>query len=173
MSNRPLYKAMRKYGVEFFSIEEIEETDSPEEREIYWIEFYGTFKNGYNATMGGDSKMLYNHENIANMIKNGKTTNEIIKEVGCCRDLVYDISKKIGVELSNKDNPFVKNKRKVQQFDLEMNYLQTFDSISSAGKWLLENKYITTYSSGVRSHISEVCNNKRKTAYKFIWRYAE
>ena len=45
INNRPLYKAMRKYGVEFFSIEEIEQTDRPEEREIFWIEFYGTFKN--------------------------------------------------------------------------------------------------------------------------------
>jgi hypothetical protein len=29
---------MRKYGVEHFHIELIEETNNPEEREIYWIE---------------------------------------------------------------------------------------------------------------------------------------
>ena len=36
--NRPLYAAMRKYGIEHFHIELIEETQEPEEREIYWIE---------------------------------------------------------------------------------------------------------------------------------------
>ena len=42
---RPLYSAMRKYGVEHFHIELIEETDNPEEREIYWIEKKQSFKN--------------------------------------------------------------------------------------------------------------------------------
>ena len=33
--HRPLYNAMRKYGIEHFHAELIEETNSPEEREIY------------------------------------------------------------------------------------------------------------------------------------------
>ena len=49
---RPLYAAMHKYGTEHFHIEQIEETDTPEEREKYWIEYYGSFKYGYNATIG-------------------------------------------------------------------------------------------------------------------------
>ena len=53
---RPLYAAMRKYGIEHFHISLIEETDNPEEREKYWIEYYQSFKYGYNATMGGDGK---------------------------------------------------------------------------------------------------------------------
>lgn len=35
----------------------IEETDIPEEREKYWIEYFDSFRNGYNATMGGDGKI--------------------------------------------------------------------------------------------------------------------
>ena len=34
---RPLYSAIRKYGIEHFHIELLEETEIPEEREIYWI----------------------------------------------------------------------------------------------------------------------------------------
>ena len=41
---RPLYSAMNKYGIENFSVETIEETDNPEEREKYWIEYFGSFK---------------------------------------------------------------------------------------------------------------------------------
>ena len=59
---RPLYAAMRKYGVEHFHIELVEETNSPEEREIYWIEQYGSFKYGYNATMGGDGKKYIDYD---------------------------------------------------------------------------------------------------------------
>ena len=33
--DRPLYRALSKYGVENFIIETIEETDNPNEREIY------------------------------------------------------------------------------------------------------------------------------------------
>ena len=46
---RPLYSAIQKYGVEHFHITLIEETDNPNEREIYWIEKLQSFKYGYNA----------------------------------------------------------------------------------------------------------------------------
>lgn len=46
-----LYRAMRKYGVDKFTIEILEETLNGNEREIYWIE---TLKPEYNMTIGGD-----------------------------------------------------------------------------------------------------------------------
>ena len=51
-----LYRAFRKYGIENFSFEIIEECpkEKLKEREIYWISYYDTYKNGYNATPGGD-----------------------------------------------------------------------------------------------------------------------
>ena len=54
--DRPLYRALSKYGIENFSVETIEETDSPNEREIYWIEYYQSYHNGYNATTGGEGR---------------------------------------------------------------------------------------------------------------------
>lgn len=60
-ANRPLYKAMKKYGSEHFHFEVIEETNDTCEREKYWIDSLRTyvgFKDckGYNATLGGDGK---------------------------------------------------------------------------------------------------------------------
>ena len=46
-----LYKAMRKYGIENFIIEVLEETDTPNEREMFWIE---SLSPNYNMTKGGD-----------------------------------------------------------------------------------------------------------------------
>ena len=68
---------MRKYGIEHFYIEEIEQTDNPEEREIYWIEYYQSFKYGYNATLGGDGKRLRNYNLIYTLYQQGKNIKEI------------------------------------------------------------------------------------------------
>ena len=70
---RPLYDAMKKYGIDKFHIEKIEEVENDEiasEREIYLINKLRTYIgfndcNGYNATLGGDSKRYYNYEEIA------------------------------------------------------------------------------------------------------------
>ena len=70
---RPLYSAMKKYGTEHFHIELIEETDNPEEREMYWIKQYDSFGNGYNATLGGDSKKYLDYDKIVELYS--KTPN--------------------------------------------------------------------------------------------------
>lgn len=52
----PLYRAIRKYGIENFSFEVIEECDyqSLNEKEMYYIKLYNTYNDGYNQTLGGD-----------------------------------------------------------------------------------------------------------------------
>src|SRR5574343_649296 len=52
----PISRALCKYGTENFTINEIEmcELQLLNEREKYWIEHYDSFRNGYNATSGGD-----------------------------------------------------------------------------------------------------------------------
>lgn len=55
----PLYRAFRKYGIDNFSFEIIEECEPNllDEKEIYWINFYNTCSNnGYNQTSGGDGR---------------------------------------------------------------------------------------------------------------------
>ena len=56
-----MYKAFRKYGVENFTFEEIEEVENDllDEREKYWISFYDSYYNGYNSTIGGRLVQLY------------------------------------------------------------------------------------------------------------------
>lgn len=59
-----LYQAFKKYGFENFSIEILEECskDILNEREIYWINFYDSYNNGYNCTSGGDAKFFRTKE---------------------------------------------------------------------------------------------------------------
>ena len=70
-----LYKAFKKYGIEHFHIEEIEEVENDllDEREKYWIQYYNCYgNNGYNATIGGDGGVTC--ENPRD--KFGKLTND-------------------------------------------------------------------------------------------------
>lgn len=55
MSQYPLYLAFKKYGLENFSFEIIEECN-PEElnkKEIFYIQYYNSYKFGYNQNEGG------------------------------------------------------------------------------------------------------------------------
>lgn len=54
--NKVLYAAIRKYGKENFSAEILElcEQEQLDEREIFWINYYDSYHNGYNATEGGE-----------------------------------------------------------------------------------------------------------------------
>jgi len=73
--------AIRKYGIENFTSEILEHNVSNlDDREIYWINYYDSFNNGYNMTEGGEGftskqrkKWISEHydEHIENMRKNG------------------------------------------------------------------------------------------------------
>lgn len=54
--DKALYRAFRKYGIDNFSFEILEECqtiDEMNEREIYWISKLDTQQTGYNETSGG------------------------------------------------------------------------------------------------------------------------
>ena len=67
--NKVLYKAIKKYGIENFRfeiLEVIEDINLLNSREIFWIDYYNTYKKGYNQTIGGDgNKNVFgkNHPN--------------------------------------------------------------------------------------------------------------
>lgn len=62
----PLYQSIRKYGLDNFSFEIIEECckEQLNEKEIYWIKFYNSFNNGYNQTLGGNNSSHFSKINL-------------------------------------------------------------------------------------------------------------
>lgn len=79
-----LSRAFRKYGIDQFSFEILEECSREKlnEREKYYISLYNTYYNGYNATLGGDGGgTSINKKSVIGVINDLKTTSMKHKEI--------------------------------------------------------------------------------------------
>lgn len=82
----PIYRAMRKYGIENFSFEIVEECLREElnEKERFYIEKYDTFFGGYNQTLGGDGAVntdFATKEAIIGIISDLENTDMLQREI--------------------------------------------------------------------------------------------
>lgn len=169
--NRPLYKAMRKYGIEHFHIELLEETENPEEREVYWIETLSSFKKGYNATIGGDGKSYLDYDLVVATYKELGVMKKVAERLKISEDSVSNILKIRGVKtLSALEASKLTTSKIVNQYNLNEEYVQSFPSAKAAAEAIGK---ITSTSNGASSHITDVCRGKRKTAYGYIWKFSE
>lgn len=168
---RPLYRAMKKYGIEHFHIELLEETDSPEEREMFWIEQKRSYKEGYNATLGGDGKHYIDYDLVIAMYLELQNQNEVARRMGISPDTVSVVLKNNNIErLTSSESAARATGKVINQYSLNDEYIQSFSSAKAAAESLGK---ITSTSNGASSHISDVCRGKRKTAYGYKWKFSE
>lgn len=94
----PLYRAIRKYGLENFSFEILEECDTQNlnEREKFYINKYDTYFHGYNQTLGGETSAVVEKEKILGIINDLETSDlyqhEIAKRWGISTEMVQGIN---------------------------------------------------------------------------------
>jgi hypothetical protein len=86
---------MRKYGIENFEIESIEQCpdDLLNEREIYWIEKLDTFHNGYNETLGGEGRTQIPREEVKTLWESGLSVKAIAKQLNVWYTSIVDVLK--------------------------------------------------------------------------------
>ena len=161
---RPLYAAMRKYGTSHFYIEEVEQCSNSiiNERERYWIDFYGSYSNGYNATKGGDGKSYADVDAIITLWNEGKNIKEIFEITGHDHKTItkhlndYEVTsqdiKNRGIECRSKSIV------KIDKITGEI--IEVFPSESEARR----QGY---------SHAPDVANGKRKTDHGFYWKWLD
>lgn len=154
---RPLYSAMRKYGVDNFVISLLEECPEKEadERECFWINKLNTYNNGYNATMGGDGNLKYNHDKIWEKYQELGKISETAHYFGCDRRVVKSIINKHGIY--NEANP-----SNLPVYQLDKNTLEivaNYPSIAAACRAI----------NGTPPSIKSATTNINNTAYGFRW----
>lgn len=171
-NKRPLYDAINKYGEENFSIEVVE-TNIPDEeineKEIFYIKQFNSYvgfksSNGYNATLGGDSRK-YKNINIMAIISdydNGLNCSEIGRKYKIDYSYVADIlranKRKV---LSSKE----RQAKPIYQIDKNTNQiLAKFNSAGDASIALFGNK-------SKRTSINNALIGYQSTAFGYKWEF--
>lgn len=134
--NTILYKAFKKYGVENFKVEPIEEVDvnSLDQREIFWIAKYDSFNSGYNATLGGSKGGIYiwtdsKYEEIRDLYLSGFTLKTIGEKFKVSSDTIRTILKSMNVKIRRQ--PF--NINRIEK-DLVIESYKNGTSLTSIAK---------------------------------------
>jgi len=162
---RPLYNAIQKYGVESFQIEllgKYSEIDL-DFYENYWICELDTYKNGYNATLGGDGAILFDYKLIVDTYNQTKCTRRTSEIIGCCLDTIRKVLTLYNINFNTKE---------VVQLNGEI-IINSFKSITEASEWIFNEGISKAALRSISSKISANCKGKTKSAFKDEWRYLD
>lgn len=165
--DRILYRAINKYGIEHFHIELIEEVDSSvlNDCEIYWINYFNSFHNGYNATKGGDGNSYLDYELIFQTWQKVHSLKRTAELNGCHKESVRKILSiyNISAEEIDKDRLQQISKPVIQLDKDTEEIINIFPSIKSACIALGKLKG--------KDNISRVCKGVHDTAYGYKWKF--
>lgn len=165
-----IHQAIRKYGIDNFNFEIIELTSQEllNSREQYWIQFYDSFYNGYNETLGGDGSIKYDYKKFLELWNSGCNCKEI-EEIMCCGDQVitkalhsFDISEE---EIRSRSNYF--QRKPIVAIDIvSMMPLKVFNSVRDASLFFYNNL------NAVRHIFSALkLSNCKRRAEGYYWEY--
>lgn len=169
-SDRPLYRAILKYGIDNFTISLLEDTDLPEEREIFWIAHYDTYHNGYNATKGADGKPRIDFDKILSEIKENhadKTAIDLSIMYGVDYSYLCYKMKESGLDTSKRRQS--KTRKKVKLLDLDI----IFESTYEASEYILNANISKSRKTAIADKISKACRKIRKTAFGYNWEFVD
>lgn len=125
----PLYCAFRKYGVDKFDFEILEECSEEglNQAEIKWISYYDSFENGYNLSRGGGGLRQYDVNGIVESYKITNNIHETARIFGCHPTTVRNIVHSAGLKGEEA------SERAIEQIDPKtMNVIAQYRSIFSA-----------------------------------------
>jgi hypothetical protein len=193
--SKQLYKDFWEYGIKNFSFEILEECppEQLDNREIYWIQQYNSYKDGYNKTQGGETvehiveatkKPVYCYDLEGNFICEYESLAEAERLTGIPNSniskAVRGIDRLVAGKYQWRDiktdhiepykrtcrfkEPPKHNMKKVLQIDKNTDeIIAEFESITEAAKQTGTNQ----------NCIGMVCNGQRKTSNGYKWKFKE
>lgn len=160
--NFPFHRAIRKYGIENFFVEQIEQIKDNEklkEREKYWITILDSYNSGYNATLGGDGQCKYNYDIIVNYyLQNGNSLKDTCQKFHIYDQVVYTALKSKNIDYTKLKNSNKKNVYKKKIRLVEKNLI--FNSMAEIDKY---------FNKQVHGNIRRCLNGTTKKAYGYTW----
>lgn len=157
-----LHRAINKYGLDKFKFEIIEEVPNTklDEREIYWIAQYHTYRydelgnQSYNLTRGGKGNWKFEPETLINaFFENKEHLGNTCKDIGCSEPTLIKVLQENGLsgkgsmtavyQISLVDGSIIK------RFDSAIEVMKTFNRCKTA--------------------ICDAMNGRQKTAAGYIW----
>ena len=117
--NTYFHNAIKKYGVDNFIVEKLEECNIEDlnEREIYYIAKYNTFKDGYNLTIGGNGNRTLilddKYDEIRSLYLSGFSSNKIATLFRVDKASIVKILKQLGVKI--RTNSLNINKQELEE----------------------------------------------------------
>ena len=153
--NMAIKKAILKYGKENFSIEVLEycNIEDLDCREIYYINFYNSYEDGYNSTLGGKSGFkplklrAAEQQECIDLYKSGFSLRCIAKEFNVDKATIKHI-----IEISNIDL------RKSRTYKFSINErLQILEDLKHLSRKEIMEKWKIS-----KSYLSQLINGKRR-----------
>ena len=181
--NRPLYRAMRKYGENKFSAEIIDSAENLQdlkEKEQYWIKYYNSYGatgNGYNATKGGD---MTAHQPVG-YTKISLKDGTILEQFEKATDTTNTQNADKITQTQYTDFVLVKTKNilnktpeqiKDYAFSLRPKVICQLDKNNNLiARWMNSSDVISVYPNITKSCLFACLWGKRKTHLGFKWKY--
>ena len=162
-SERPLYRALSKYGIDVFNVRIVQETtiDNLNAREQYWINYFDSYSNGYNATSGGGANTEISEETkdkISIGMSNIERSDEWVESIQTGLKSKSDKGDKWGFLLDKNRGNGKHASVSVKAIHQQTGETLTFNSISEA----------STYVNGKTGNISRAVD-KKYIAYSYRW----
>lgn len=165
-----IYRAMKKYGIENFYVEEIEECEIEEldEKEIYYIALYDAYYNGYNSTLGGGGRRIVelDEDMVIAKYNTYKSISKIARELGHSTSTIRTILVKNDVHIEDIREKGIS----IMRCDENRNTIETYECTNDAARWIIKefgltNKSTNTIAQSIRNHMIT------ETEYKgFYWK---
>lgn len=154
---------MRELGFENFLFEVVEECSKEflNDREIFWIEYYNSYKDGYNSNYGGTGKQ-YNYNEIFEYWKKGYQCKEIKEIFGCGDETITKALRENGISVREVMSKVQKAEYYVA-LDIDTGKpLKIFRGEKSIGLFFEKNELGSRIKKAIQNNYS---------AYGYYWEY--
>ena len=171
--NYPLCKAIRKYGIDNFKFEVIEqcEISDLDDKEIYWIRFFNSCKNGYNQSKGGKGNHTLNidEDSVIQKYKELQTLTKTAEYFSCSCSSIKKILNKHNIIITSAQKHAKNKSLELHQLDEQHNVIHTYQSCMDAGRKFFNAGYTNASDARHAAYSIRFAAIHDTQAYGYYW----